>query len=410
MKGKRVIESPVQARPCAGAGTSATRCPAGRCGRSMAVATAFLWSLLGACGEAPEPPYACEVDERLLDLRIECREDGQCPCGSHCEAGLCTSTCRTDADCSDDKACDLFGRCTDPDQEGLRARIDPASGARLRVSPGFVSLDADEPRGAFSIAARGGAVGPVLVRASEGLQVQCGGGPPGSECRLETVVAGAPQAVRVSLEGEVDASADHGIDVFGPNGVLSLPVRLTVAGGAGEPKPLEGVYRGVATIEAFGTVARSVSLPAPPGLDALRIPVELTIHPERDGRRRVVLSDDLGAIFPGARLVAEMRTGEDGALHIGHVAQRFIGGEREGGPDIAVTGASGPVVRGESGLGFVWRMRFAGVLDEARAPYVDLRLAFVRARDLDPEEEAPSLPSPYTAADAPARAGASAAV
>ncbi len=405
MKRKRAIEVALQGRARAGAGATATRGP-GLCGRSTAVVAAMLWSLLGACGEAPEAPYACEVDERLLDLRIDCREDGQCPCGSHCEAGLCTSACRTDADCSDGTVCDFFGRCTDPDEAGLRARIDSTSRARLRVSPGFVSLDADEPRGAFSIVARGGAVGPVLVRASEGLQVQCGGGPPGAACRIETVVDGAPQAVRVSLEGEIDASADHGIDVFGPNGLVSVPVRLTVADATGGPKPLEGVYRGVATIEAFGTVARSVSLPVSPGLEALRFPVELTIHPERDGRRRVVLTDDLGALFPGARLVAEMRAGDDGALYIGHVAQRFIGGEREEGPDVAVTGASGPIARGESGLGFAWRMRFEGVLDEARAPYVDLRFALARTRDLDPEEEEPSLPSPYAVASATARAGA----
>ncbi len=366
---------------------------------------AVLWGV-GACGASQQDEsYRCEVDEALLAQRTACVADDQCPCGSHCEAGLCVYECLEDADCEAGLACNAFGRCVELDGDGAESWAPPEGGGRLRVSPSFVELDARRREGAFVIEREGRPVAPVRVVASQGLSVQCGEGEaPASECRIEVLSEGAPRAVRVRLDGASGDPVTSTVWVFGPSERVPVHVRVLPDSDAGAVAPLEGVYRGEATLVSLGTVARSLDLPAPGALADMRFPVELRVHPERDGRRLVVLSDALGWLFPERAVVGVLHVDEDGELRLEHEPVRFARSASVDGASVAASGRSGPIRRGEAGFGFSWRSTLLGISKQDAAPYLQWRVALVRVGDLPADEPRPSPSGPDGFADVEALA------
>ncbi len=344
------------------------------------------WTL-GACGNPSETgrsSYRCEVDEALLEERTSCFSDEQCPCGSHCQAGLCDYACRTDADCEAARVCDAFGRCVEP-ADGLRSRVTPDRGGRLRLRRSFVELDAMRPEGAFAIEVEGRALGPIRVAAPDGLRVQCDEAPASSECRIDTIVAGSPRVVRLSLAEIPDEPLSWSVRIFAPSERAAVHVRFVEEQVELGEAPLEGVYRGEARLEALGTLARSVEMPVSETLASVRFPVELRIHPRRGGRQLVTLSDEMRALFPSESLVGVLRE-EDGAMTVAHEPVRFLPNAGDSASGLAISGGSGPIQRGATGLGFAWTSTLWGLSPDASAPYWVWRVSLARVGDLPDDE------------------------
>src|SRR5690349_18634568 len=94
-----------------------------RCGtvdfmtRRIGAVGVLLIALAGGGDDAAAPPVVeppsaeqCVRDTALMTARLECLQNLDCPCGTHCELGECLPTCTSDMDCGTGH-CDALGYC-----------------------------------------------------------------------------------------------------------------------------------------------------------------------------------------------------------------------------------------------------------------------------------------------------------
>ena len=68
----------------------------------------------GGSGSLGPSHALCTRDPGLLAQPHLCTRDDDCPCGSACNLGACSSQCLADTDCGPAFVCDGYGRCASP--------------------------------------------------------------------------------------------------------------------------------------------------------------------------------------------------------------------------------------------------------------------------------------------------------
>lgn len=365
-----------------------------------------LFALLAfACSDDEDPrgPYACERDDELLAANVECVEDVDCPCGMACGPGVCTATCKQDDDCAGDDTCDAFGRCRN-DGGNLIAPAPPAVG-RLTLPTTSIQLDPAHLASRFVMRATSERVAPVRVVAEPPVVLECPDGaeqPNDQECVVAALEPGdGPLAVGVRLPDAPVKAALHDLNVFWGDDVTTVDIRATPAPIDAPEPPLAGVWRGVATLERSGSVARTNVDDTPETLSSLALPVELRIFEEVGNARRVVMSDIAGFVFPEAPTVGELRRSGEGTLRLDHVARPYVTGESENldAAKIVAAATSVSVERQRAGLVVDLRTTFGGVVSDSFGPFIDWRLRLARVGDLEEDETPPDLPEAIVVAD-----------
>lgn len=272
--------------------------------RRSVFSLAALIAVTTACGGGDNglSPYTCERDEAAMASQVTCTVDFQCPCGTHCSFGLCSSACTVDSDCTDGERCDYLGRCRAADDRALL----PAPPQRL----GSMSLSTKQLRfstpgdeGRVLVWAVGQDVGRVRVAAPAGYQVACDDdGAPSSECWLEDVIiTELGRVVRVTtgddwtgaqLRGDLALHSTSERLVVALEGVAAQSARRRAARGAKGP----GRYMGFAwPLESGLGSDRSFT----PALATLAIPLTIEVFPaEGAGSHRIRLSEPLGILVP----------------------------------------------------------------------------------------------------------------
>ncbi|MBW2717030.1 MAG: hypothetical protein JRD94_00360 [Deltaproteobacteria bacterium] len=244
----------------------------------------------------------------MVAERRDCLEDDHCPCGTHCELGICEASCEADGDCADGNACDDFGRCR-PSGQGALVPTPSATRSASDVQPlsPAVSLDPATGEGTLRLAAKSGAPAEVRVLAREGAEVQCPDNAWANECMLSDVAPGAELELPVRFAGDVPAgqeSATGRISVFstgGDNAIVSL-IRPAIAASQkalAEPS-LEGFYEGVASILTAGLEGDEALDPAPVG--PVQVPIAATIYGDSSGAT-IVFDDPRGAFSSNLELI-----------------------------------------------------------------------------------------------------------
>lgn len=215
---------------------------------------------------------ACTPDVAAIAARRECVSDDQCPCGSHCELGVCVATCSQTAACASGQACDRFGRCRAADDQTLMGTVPATTVGALRVeTPSLVAgTNASPTRLALSAT-----LGDVAMRvtASAPFEVRCaGGGSFGPECTF-TLAAG--------LAGSVEVRQPDGATVTTP-GVVQLyfgrTSRAVTVFPVDRPEqaqpPAAGLYEGTASLVGGGISTDGGSA----NFRGLTVPVRLRVY------------------------------------------------------------------------------------------------------------------------------------
>ena len=127
----------------------------------------LIFTVLSGCGN--NKAYTCKVDEQLLDLDLACFLDEDCPCGTHCDMGMCGYECTSNRDCDNGSKCDAFGRCSDKKSPSHALPPATAPGGTLELqTPSLVLRDAGETR-ALALRATHVNSGSIRVKAGPDL-------------------------------------------------------------------------------------------------------------------------------------------------------------------------------------------------------------------------------------------------
>ena len=169
---------------------------------------ALLAFTLAACGS--DRPYTCKVDDDLLDLAQECFLDEDCPCGAHCDMGVCGYECTSNRDCDAGTTCDAFGRCSEKKSPAhALPPSDVPSGALQLSRTGLLFTGPGDIR-TLSLRATQTASGPIRVKAGPDVEVQCPGDANfGVECRMDSQSPDAQTGAVLSVRATASVPADQ---------------------------------------------------------------------------------------------------------------------------------------------------------------------------------------------------------
>lgn len=345
--------------------------------------------------------YQCTKDPELILTRTECRLDVQCPCGTHCERGLCRHECLEHADC--DGWCDFLGRCRDLSDTHSIPGVAATEPSQILLSP--VSLPIHdwnlETVKTVTLRAPASALQDVRLVASEGLEVSCDT-EFSSECVLAQVPAGGEEAIRLRVVRQSGAERQAWtltVHVGNQIEVVGLKkVRPPVV------TPVEyGVYEGrIWVSEAWATLTTDLALVDEDLSSAFRmldLPLSVKIYP--DGT--MVLSDPAG-ILPSDWVFVLQSDGTFDALDGQDDRSRriYVGGATTVGPtttEVTVAG-EGALHSFEGGARGSLTMRVGGLgLVNSPATLVDERqrvvwsFALTRAGDIPTGDTPPAVGS-----------------
>lgn len=357
-------------------------------------------SALTACGDDdPSTGGECVRDQALLDETRSCLADTDCPCGAHCELGLCESECRADAECSG-ALCDRYGRCGGGD-------VSPAPAAQvgpLRAMPQAPQLSADGT-GQFYLAATSQPTGRVRLIADAALEVSCGGGAFASICELSNLDPGEVLSERIDirLAPGVTATADAAqVRIFSVAGFQSVNVTLTPPGldppddtnlCLSDPIP-QGVYRGAARLVA--SVSRN-SVGATPleAFDDLLLPAAITVYGSGSSQR-VVIEDAFGVITGPSGLTGESLVRDEGRVMDFAVTDFLAAGGVDGGVELGLEATATDVRCGASRLDLTLEALYPGTALSDSDPGLVWNLNLTRVGDLPVGATEPPLPEAWT--------------
>lgn len=84
--------------------------------------------------------YSCVRDPSLMARTTQCRLDIHCPCGTHCEEGLCQHQCMSDDECEDGAWCDYFGRCRSQEVRSSFAPLSEGESGSIAMTPQYINM------------------------------------------------------------------------------------------------------------------------------------------------------------------------------------------------------------------------------------------------------------------------------
>lgn len=224
----------------------------------FALATA---GLACQCGETTKPTDAgagCARVDALLDSRVACRQDDQCPCGAYCARGVCAFDCRADRDC-DGGWCDPTGHCRDAADHAAVRAVGSVSEVAFTVFPAQLPVLDRSAELTVSVEGAQRALGEVRLEASAGLLVRCREAW-ATECTTAGPAAGQRLLVKLRLDPAGQPTAWR-LRVFHGQQMKTVSLAPMTAPLAG---PLRsGSYRGTLWAEAT-TMTLAGNLPATP--------------------------------------------------------------------------------------------------------------------------------------------------
>ncbi len=288
-----------------------------------------------SCGgdESGGERLSCEPNEGLLAQRTECVLDESCPCGSHCELGLCIALCTENAECDAGQWCDSFGRCREGDDLTLVPAPSGEPVGQLEVSVAQLVVQSTTDIAQFTLRGQGIPVGIVRVDGGERAEVRCSGSDEfAPECYMASLgtAADGPVSVEVrATEEPTDEPISSEVTVFwaGRRARVGLIIdadglsRSARHGPAVSPGP--GNYTGFARPVAFGRVSRAVREDLPPPMRALRVPIDAQVFD--NGATDIIAFDDaLGTVFPKADPVGVLHEPEAGHFFVDMADQTYI--------------------------------------------------------------------------------------
>jgi hypothetical protein len=246
----------------------------------------------------------CKADKDLLATELGCQLDEDCPCGAHCELGLCTASCTKSSEC-DLGSCDAFGRCTET--AGLIPQVATAVAAEVSLFPAYATLD-DAGLAFISLEAAKNESGPVRVIVDAPLEVSCDGESYASSCLIPNLSPEMPEPGAVSVrraEGDEQLVEEALVTVHWSAGsssarvLLAPPGTVAFADSTIACTALEsGIYEGSARLVAIGSSSAPGAAAAFQNeLANVRVPLRAEIFPNGDGSGRVRINDELGAVF-----------------------------------------------------------------------------------------------------------------
>ncbi len=354
---------------------------------------------LGACGGSTEEPgtdagqnpnptgSSCTRVPALIDQRAECRSDDLCPCGTHCELGQCTATCRADTDCTGATYCDDFGRCR---ERSSTERIAPLSTqgqtrSELGVFPPVLYVADNQTSYFVTVRPSNGKAGPARVVARGDVELTCEtGAPPASECNFaEVPVEGKELSIRFrTIPGARLRESEQAIvEIFDAAGhsrsILGLPVSAAAA-------PIEGTYLGYASLEGPGQTSAD---------GAIRSQTKVLVF-QRSGSTILSITDQIGGVLDGA-LVLQATNGTSGAISARLPKRIAYSGATHDGTSAEIVVSSTTAGAGRLGDGYVelvFPVRIFGLDLEGSGIKSRLVISAHRSDDL-PEGAAPGTPT-----------------
>lgn len=289
--------------------------------------------LLGACGDDPvSPGLQCEVNETLLAQRTECVLDEACPCGAHCELGLCVASCGAGgAECESGQFCDGFGRCRNDGETSIVPAPTSAVVGRVVVSTARLIVRSQDEVTRFSIRGEEAPVGLVRVDAGERAEVRCSGADEfAAECVMSGIGPAAEGAVTVEVRATADADEEDlssEISVFWAGRRTRVGLIIAAPGGPstrGDHGPSDtgaaGTYAGFARPIAYGRVSRSVREDLPESQRTLIVPLGAEVFD--DGT--IAFEDSLATVFPKGTAVGTLLEPTTGHFYVDMADQLYI--------------------------------------------------------------------------------------
>ncbi len=371
----------------------------------LPAAVAVLLTVPG-CGDDPVTGAVadCPVDPALVAERADCLADDQCPCGTHCDLGICEAACTVSADCAEGERCDGFGRCRAAGETALvPAPLESRAEADVQPLSPFIQVDSLTGEGTLRLVATQGTDVRVRVLGREGAEVLCDGTWV-DECELPAVIGGDELSLDVRYpDMPADGGAGTGrLAIFstgGPHAVVSVTRQPDAAPGPPfEAAPFEGAYEGAAQLVSAGLGDAADPGPAPVG--PVRLPLTASVHGTL-AAAILVIDNHQGAFGSAGALVGNFALTDMGrGLYEGTAsfpAQPFLEGDLGAGAEYAVLAETvEATVRLRENPRLVevdLVQRFVG-LGPATQPLAAWRVSLTRAGDLT--TTAPAVPADAT--------------
>ncbi|MFO0626672.1 MAG: EB domain-containing protein [Polyangiales bacterium] len=281
----------------------------------LAGAASFLMlaQVVGPCGPSTDPienasdpaqypSVGCTPDPQAIAARRQCQRDDQCPCGAHCESGVCVATCgagmpacATGSECSS-----RSGRCVPRGSDPLLAPVGTASGT-VRFDSAAVTLANGTDAQALQYVAGDTSVDRVRFAIEAPFEVRCAdGGQWARECTAGPLAAYAFGQIRVRVaQGSTVTPGQRGeVAAHTPVGLAKASVVIATEQTA--PVFRVGRFEGTATM----TIAGRLNPAAPEASRTARIPIVAYLSGRPGDLQRVLEIEDKSTLFAGQTRVA----------------------------------------------------------------------------------------------------------
>lgn len=278
----------------------------------LPVIASLIPCLAGCSSSSAGSGGACTPNPDIIAQHRECMSDDTCPCGAHCDLGVCVASCGAGiGTCSGADTCDAFGRCGPPGPDG-RVPVPPANvGSVILDSPRVVLPNLTTPIAVrFQVATAD--LGPVRIAIDAPFQLQCsGGGTFGPECRDTNDAKGTERVFHVRVApGTATAPASPGIiRIYWGASFETVTVDLLAS--SPPPPALQGAYIGSATLTDVAIVGGGASGTSVAAPGSFVVPVTANVFAS-GGAGVIQLGDRFGAFGADASWVGSMTTNSTG--------------------------------------------------------------------------------------------------
>lgn len=247
-------------------------------------------------------PVGCTPDARAIAARRPCQRDDQCPCGAHCELGVCVASCGAGLPaCTSGNVCNTSGRCVPPGSDPVIAPVGTASGT-VRFDSASVTLAGPTDVQILQYSAADTSVDRVRFAIEAPFEVRCtDGGQWARECTAGPLPGYAIGSIRVRVaQGSTVTPGQRGeVAAHTPVGVA----KATVAVATEQTAPVfrVGRFEGAATMTILGRPNPATPEPA----RTVRVPIVAYLSGRPGVAQRTLEIEDKSTLFAGrARVVA----------------------------------------------------------------------------------------------------------
>lgn len=215
----------------------------------------------GGAAVAPQE-RACTPDPALVRTRRACTVDSQCPCGAHCDLGVCVAECGAGVfACYRGEYCDTFGRCRAEAERGIAVMRVPAAEGELTLGVSSLSFGAATDARALEYVLSGVSRAAVRFDVGAPYQVRCDQAAAwGSECTVPAVPGETVKRVEVRVAPGTSPMPTAIQNLRAWWGHNSRVVTIVPQAAAMDAAGLKGLYEGTATLSG-NFLGANVSLP-----------------------------------------------------------------------------------------------------------------------------------------------------